>query len=176
MATDDQSREVEWQFDALDLAAVERWLDSQPAYASVSLVDRGEKMQHDTYLDTADWRVFHAGYSLRVRAKEDTTEVTLKGLTRRRSGSARHQEFTERRAIEAIADSDGPVGRLAPPGPARDPAEQSPWFRDEDTLHRLTGQLIGGYSWTAKVSIRVVKRPPGVVSIHAIVPGTRKEG
>ena len=111
MATDDQSLEVEWQFDAPDLAAVERWLGSQPAYATVSLVDRGEKTQHDTYLDTADWRVFHAGYALRVRAKDDTTEVTLKGLTRSADGPARRQEFTERGAIEAIADSDGPVGR-----------------------------------------------------------------
>ena len=110
MTTGSTSLEVEWQFDAPDLDAVERWLRAQPAYAAVAFDDRGEKTQRDTYLDSADWRVFHAGYSLRVRTKDDASEVTLKGRTRSADGPARRQEFTERGEIESLATSDGPVG------------------------------------------------------------------
>lgn len=109
--TGSKSLEVEWQFDAPDLAVVDRWLRAQPAYAPVALVDRGEKTQRDTYFDSADWRVFHAGYSLRVRAKGDTSEATLKALVRSGQGPARRLEFTEPGDRESLATSEGPVGR-----------------------------------------------------------------
>lgn len=105
------SLEVEWQFEAPDLDVVERWLGSQPAYAPIALDDRGQRTQHDTYLDSADWRLFHAGYSLRVRTKDSGSEVTLKALGRQGGpGPARRSEFSEAGLLEAAADGDGPVG------------------------------------------------------------------
>jgi len=109
------SIEVEWQFDAPALDAVERWLRAQPAYAPVGLDDRGEKTQRDTYFDSPDWRVFLAGYSLRMRSKGDASEVTLKALARPEArpedrGPVRRAEFSEPGQIEALATSDGPVG------------------------------------------------------------------
>jgi CHAD domain-containing protein len=72
--------EVEWQFDAVDLDAVERWLWSPPASLAVGVVPRGEQHLPDTYFDTADRIVGRAGYTLRLRRRADRpTEVTLKG-------------------------------------------------------------------------------------------------
>lgn len=110
MTTGSTSLEVEWQFEAPDLAAVERWLRAQPTYASAALDDRGEKTQRDIYLDSADWRVFHAGYSLRVRTKGDASEVTLKALARGTRGPVRRAEFSEAGEIDLLATSEGPVG------------------------------------------------------------------
>lgn len=93
-----------------DNASVERWLRAQPTYAPVALDDRGEKTQRDTYLDSVDWRVFHAGYSLRVRTKGDASEVTLKALARDTQGPVRRAEFSEAGEIDVLATSEGPVG------------------------------------------------------------------
>lgn len=75
--------EIEWQFDALDLRPVERWLSSSLAPSpSAPVVDtaqiaprfgaraRPAKRLADTYLDTADWRLHRAGFVLRVRRRE----------------------------------------------------------------------------------------------------------
>ncbi len=114
MTTGTGSIEVEWQFDAPDLDAVERWLRAQPAHAAFTLVDRGEKAQHDTYYDTDDWRAYFAGTSLRVRAKEGASESTLKGLARSASGPAQRAEFTQPGDVAASTEGDpgadeGPV-------------------------------------------------------------------
>ena len=76
--------EVEWQFDALDLRPVERWLStSLPASAMpftpeqpdavsprFAVRPRPAKRLADTYMDTADWRLTRAGYVLRVRRRD----------------------------------------------------------------------------------------------------------
>ena len=115
--------EVEWQFDALDLRPVERWLarlagDAGPtagttenpgwrALASepVSIVDR--------YLDTEDWRVGRAGYVLRLRHKARGDEITLKGLSDAApsDGPRRRVEITEKTTEGAEwLNLAGPVG------------------------------------------------------------------
>lgn len=71
--------EVEWQFEADDLDAVERWLRALPAGA-VAVVPQGEQAQRDEYLDSADWRVWRAGFALRVRRRGEMAEATLKAL------------------------------------------------------------------------------------------------
>lgn len=101
--------EVEWQFDAPDLEAVGRWLRAQPPHAALTLEDRGEKMQRDTYLDGDMWQVWHAGYSLRVRDKGDTRETTLKGLPSRRADRSRAANAPVSRAEHTEADDLAPV-------------------------------------------------------------------
>lgn len=59
------------RFDVPDLGIAARWLESQPAYAALSLVRQAGDTVLSVYLDTPDWRVYHAGYLLRV---SDTTE------------------------------------------------------------------------------------------------------
>jgi CHAD domain-containing protein len=118
--------EVEWQFDALDLRPVERWLarlagEADPgenppgtpanpgwravAAAPVSIVDR--------YLDTEDWRIGRAGYVLRLRHMARGDEVTLKGLSDSApaDGLRRRVEITEKTAegVEWL-NLAGPVG------------------------------------------------------------------
>jgi triphosphatase len=118
--------EVEWQFDALDLRPVERWLARlavgaesgtdapgtlenpgwrSVAAAPVSIVDR--------YLDTEDWRIGQAGYVLRLRHKARGDEVTLKGLSDSApaDGLRRRVEITEKTepGVEWL-NLEGPVG------------------------------------------------------------------
>jgi len=86
--------EVEWQFDALDLRPVERWLAALPGApfgAPSGTPSGGESETHsltalakpavrqvDRYLDTEDWRVGRAGLVLRTRRKGRHDEATLK--------------------------------------------------------------------------------------------------
>ncbi|MGH8318884.1 MAG: CHAD domain-containing protein [Steroidobacteraceae bacterium] len=68
---------------------------------------------HDTYLDTADWRVFRAGYALRMREKGGHAEATLKGLHSARDDVADRRELTEpltEGGARALAQATGPVG------------------------------------------------------------------
>ena len=73
----------------------------------------------DAYLDSADWRLYRAGYSLRVRRTAGRAEATLKSLARVEQGPQRRREITEflpqgDLAAEAIPDMltalPGPVG------------------------------------------------------------------
>lgn len=88
-------QEVEWQFDALDLEPVSRWLDG---YAGEEpSVSPGETREiTDTYHDTDDWRVYRAGYALRVRRKKGSeAEITMKLLApAKESGVKRRQEIS----------------------------------------------------------------------------------
>jgi triphosphatase len=118
--------EVEWQFDALDLRPVERWLDSlsaprggattnrpdEPA-AAVNAQPLAARRLVDGYLDTADWRVKRSGFVLRVRRRAGGAEVTLKDSSPATAGLRRRLEVTEplpAGGMDALG-SDGPVGR-----------------------------------------------------------------
>lgn len=62
---------------------------------------------HDTYFDSADWRIFNAGFALRLRrSREPTgaerTELTLKSLAPARGGFADRLELTE-----CVPDDEG---------------------------------------------------------------------
>ena len=59
------AREIEWQFDALDLRPVLRWLDKPDAWTAahgVNVVANGTgATQVDRYFETEDWRFRRAG-------------------------------------------------------------------------------------------------------------------
>ena len=110
--------EIEWQFDALDLRPVERWLASLPAYfvetsegATVTALAGPPRRLVDTYLDTDDWRLARAGFVLRTRKRGRQEEATLKDTRpAEESGLRQRLEVTE-------VLPDGGVSALGPEGP-----------------------------------------------------------
>jgi CHAD domain-containing protein len=112
--------EVEWQFDALDLRPVERWLAALPLAPSpdglpplTGLAKPGRRLV-DRYLDTDDWRIGRAGFVLRVRRRGRRDEVTLKDRGAATEGGLRTRlEVTEPLGPGGVDDlgPDGPVGR-----------------------------------------------------------------
>src|SRR4029453_11005442 len=116
-------RELEWQFDAVDLRPVMRWLadPARQSEAGAARVEPRHSASHvDVYLDTDDHRFQRAGYALRVRRTgrggAAVAEATLKeiqsaaardgGLRSRREVSERLQEADP----ELLGESDGPLG------------------------------------------------------------------
>jgi CHAD domain-containing protein len=117
-------RETEWQFDAVDLRPVIRWLADLPGQfegREVRVEPSGSTSQVDVYIDTADNRFRRAGYSVRVRrasrAKDARAEATLKELESKTSGEGglRSRREVSERLEEAdhalLSQSEGPVGR-----------------------------------------------------------------
>lgn len=108
-------REAEWQFDVPDARAVEKWLDEGTERGNLS-VDAGEVLRlTDTYLDTDDWRLYRAGFALRIRKRGKQAETTMKSL----ASESEVPGLRNRREIsEPIEDSNpsgipkarGPVG------------------------------------------------------------------
>ncbi len=95
--------EIEWQFDALDLRPVERWLstlptmsiDADPAQTITALAKTPRRLL-DVYLDTDDWRMAGAGFVLRTRRRGRHDEVTLKDTKPAESSGLRQRlEVTE---------------------------------------------------------------------------------
>jgi triphosphatase len=106
-------REIEWQLASTDLAAVRRWLDEQETIEGLWVAPQSTLHIFDTYLDTPDWRIFRAGYALRVRTEEGRYEATLKSLHTNTGAKADRRELNE--AIDTDAgdwngQSNGPVG------------------------------------------------------------------
>ncbi len=118
------AREVEWQFDAVDLRPVLRWLGDPNEVVTrdcdVSIGSAGRTSQVEIYLDTEDRRFHRAGYTLRIRqatrAKAAGAEAILKELEPRatpRRGLRNRQEVSERLQDAdpgLVAQSAGPVG------------------------------------------------------------------
>lgn len=106
--------EVEWQFDALDTRPVARWMaDFSSDGASVS--PSGEKEISDTYLDTEDWRIYRAGYALRVREKGGEIEATMKLISASGDGEGlkKRREISEpliSKDFSNLSKSGGQVG------------------------------------------------------------------
>jgi len=63
-----ESREAEWQFEVPDRAAVEHWLGQEDG-SGVSVGAPKTLRLADLYYDTGDWRLWQAGYALRVRTR-----------------------------------------------------------------------------------------------------------
>lgn len=104
--------EVEWQFSALDVRPVLRWLTEQPP-GGYELQPTGARSLRDTYFDTNDWRVHHAGYTLRLRAGPSGAEATMKSMAEAVDGVRSRTEQTERVNGEPPADLrqlPGPLG------------------------------------------------------------------
>jgi len=118
--------EIEWQFDALDLRPVERWLGAiapgadtatthalEPSSNGLSAQPLAARRLVDAYLDTADWRIGRSGFVLRVRRRAGGAEVTLKDSSPATGGLRRRLEVTEPLPADGVAalGPDGPVGR-----------------------------------------------------------------
>ncbi len=86
--------EVEWQFDAVHLQPVERWLRSvRPG--DLMLVAGVPAGIIDLYLDTEDWGLYRAGYSLRIRSAGGRVQATMKALAPAKGGIRRRRELSE---------------------------------------------------------------------------------
>lgn len=119
--------EVEWQFDALDLRPVERWLAQVPVPGGTQpglsvLTAEGDAVVAealpsrrlvDAYLDTTDWRIGRSGFVLRVRRRAGGAEVTLKDTSPATAGLRRRLEVTEPLPAGGVGSigPEGPVGR-----------------------------------------------------------------
>jgi triphosphatase len=112
-ATD--QREIEWQLDAADLGLVEGWLGQHPSGSSGLVVDPEPTVEiTDAYYDTEDWRLYRAGYALRVRETVGAFEATMKSLTPSQDSRKNRREISEplRDADPArLGDAIGPVGK-----------------------------------------------------------------
>ena len=117
----DDPVEIEWQFDALDLRPVERWLATLPTLAietrdggTVTALARPPRRLVDSYVDCDDWRIARAGFVVRTRRRGRQDAVTLKD-SRPAEGSGLRQrlEVTEVLPPSGLAGlgGDGPVGR-----------------------------------------------------------------
>jgi len=107
------SREIEWQLASTDLAAVRRWLDQQETIEGLVVAPQSTLHIFDTYFDTQDWRIFRAGYALRVRSEDGKSEATLKSLHTNTGAKADRRELNEMidtGAGDWNGQSDGPVG------------------------------------------------------------------
>src|SRR5687768_10973373 len=75
-----------------DLPGAERFVRSQPAYASLRFVALADASWRDTYLDTDVWAVWRGGFSLAMRHRADGAEVALEAQAER-DGEAGTQEL-----------------------------------------------------------------------------------
>ncbi len=108
-----EEREVEWQLAAPDLGVVRRWLEQHPLWEDLRIEPRPTQQLHDVYLDTEDWRLFRAGFALRLRENEGRIEATLKGIRSARNDAADRREISEplpKGGIKGLGDATGPVG------------------------------------------------------------------
>ena len=110
------SQEVEWQFDALDVRPVSRWLEGD-SWGRDPAVATGETREiSDGYFDTEDWRIYRAGYALRIRrADGHKMEATMKRLASAngQTGLRRRREISEPlddADPETLNGATGPVG------------------------------------------------------------------
>ena len=113
--------EVEWQFDALDLRPVERWLAAlhhntrlTADLPTLTALAGASRRLVDHYLDTQDWRIGRAGFVLRTRARGRRDEATLKDSRPAGAGGLRQRlEVTEDLGPKGIGalGPNGPVGR-----------------------------------------------------------------
>ena len=111
-------REVEWQFDALDVRPVGRWLQGDSLGRNPSVVSHETRELADGYFDTEDWRIYRAGYALRIRRTkyENGAEATMKRLASRNGKAG----VRDRREISQPLDGEGPEVLNEAHGPVAD--------------------------------------------------------
>jgi triphosphatase len=133
--------ETEWQFDAIDVRPVERWLAALPEGADPTVEPGTTSTIVDTYLDTRDWRLHRAGYSLRIRRKGGAAQATLKSLAEGEEGLRRRTEFSEGLAgkdVAALLDATGSVATRARLAAGRAPLVPLFDIRTRRREYRLT--------------------------------------
>jgi triphosphatase len=103
--------EIEWQLEAVDLALVDNWLKEHPSSAGVTIVPEPARELRDVYYDTEDWRLYRAGYALRVRRDNESAEATMKALMPSEGGIRRRREISEPlKGVQTPKGIPGPVG------------------------------------------------------------------
>lgn len=104
--------ESEWQFDAVHMAPVQRWLEAQAG--AVKVVKERTRNQRDVYLDTSSLSIYRAGRTLRLRRIGRQAEATLKATTPPQGALRERAELNEALATQDLAApgrSEGEVGR-----------------------------------------------------------------
>lgn len=105
--------EAEWQFDVSDMRPAEEWLDHPSLSPQLTLTKEAPIEQLNTYFDTDDWRIYRAGYALRLRRRNDRAEFTLKAIGPRNSAYSARREVTQRLPLLdniEVEQLDGVVG------------------------------------------------------------------
>ncbi len=107
---------VQWQFDALDLRPVERWLPTLPTLSMgpddqrmLSAVALPAQRLIDSYVDTSDWRMARAGFVVRTRRRGRHDEICL------RAARPEAEHFGNLEASEELPEAG--MGALGPEGP-----------------------------------------------------------
>lgn len=135
---------MEWQLAAPDLSSVRQWIEHQDQVDGLVLEEQPALDIVDTYFDTDDWRIYRAGFALRIRCEKGNTEATLKALQSSRTDVADRREVTEEldaARTDSIIKSNGPVGARvqAVSGPnALHPLFQVHTSRQRYSIHAAT--------------------------------------
>src|SRR5450759_5931561 len=87
-------REVEWQLACTDLGSVRRWFADHGTIDGLVLEPRSTLQIFDTYLDTDDWRIYRAGFALRIRSESGKSEATRKSLPSASQEVAKRREMS----------------------------------------------------------------------------------
>jgi hypothetical protein len=109
-------QEIEWQYEVPhDLDEVREWLGGQgPGGCGLAVLEGSFKEFTDTYYDTEDWRLYRAGYALRVRRDASGSEATMKSPVSDAAGNLRRwREISEplkSDEVDAPLKAPGPVG------------------------------------------------------------------
>src|SRR5918998_690738 len=88
-------QEIEWQFEAADLEPVDSWLQEHASGSGLAVVPGATKELIDIYYDTEDWRLYRAGYALRLRRDGKDAEATMKSLAPAEGALRRRREISE---------------------------------------------------------------------------------
>ena len=178
-------QEIEWQYEATDgLEKIEEWLlgarddDSEGTVGSGLTVAGGTtKELIDTYFDTEDWRLYRAGYGLRVRreASRKGSEATMKSLV---SPGGVDGSLWRRREISEPLEGDGAEGLGKTTGPVGQHLkallggrEVRPIF--EVHTRRRTFDLLLGEERTDKSPSGIVQDASGNIRRAGVGGGTR---
>jgi CHAD domain-containing protein len=103
--------EIEWQLEAVELALVENWLKEHSTAAGVAVVPGPARELADVYYDTEDWRLYRAGYAMRVRRDGQNAQATMKARVPSEGGLRRRREISEPiEGVETPKGIPGPVG------------------------------------------------------------------
>jgi triphosphatase len=103
--------EIEWQLEAVELALVEKWLEEHPSGAGLAVVPGPARELADVYYDTEDWRLYRAGYVLRVRRDNESAEATMKARVPAEGGLRRRREISQPLgSVKTLKGISGPVG------------------------------------------------------------------
>lgn len=107
------AREVEWQFDATELKAIESWLDDRESGDGLTVAPGVTRNLTDAYYDTKDWILYRVGYALRIRQRGKSAEATMKSISPATGGVSQRRELSEsleNGEVSTLRKSEGKVG------------------------------------------------------------------